>query len=629
LKTVLLAEHHAPTLDHVRGLLIQAGYSVRAASDPGRAMELFVSEHPDFVVVAVELPRLDGAHLGKLIRGSDHGSRVPMVAIDKGHLGKARGVGAILDLKANAYVADPTRPGELVGKLLSLAGVAQLARQSSAKGISATLSRAPVAAGDLKGYPLPALLTSCYRLKRNGILVIAHRDLTRRVFFSQGSAVSYDSTARQDALPTWMHERQELDENQARSVLEALAGGQRPAVALAHVGVELGGEELLNRLRDYTRDKVAQVVGMREGRYAFYSGTEFADEISRVDVHALSPVLHGARRSFPVKVFAQPLRVHLSQFPYRTPDFGKDLAVLGLDTGDLKLAMQMNGRIRLNELIAHGRAELRTAYSLLWFLSLAGDVAFSPEPVAGAEGTQLTPTADRIAPRRRKPLPPELVTELRDAAVKIITGSYFRVLGLDIAADTEAVEKAYHQIATRFHPDSYPDYDSSEIKDLLDSVQDKLSASYRVLSVESKRKAYLQYLLGKLDVGRTAAVHVDAEIALKRGDAALKRKDARSAMAAFEEAIALNPREPEYYCYLAWATWLAEKGDKKERARAAQKLLKKALAINATLERATIISAIIDGETGEATSARKRLLKVLEQNPHSQLARAALRKVGR
>src|SRR6478672_1162507 len=113
LKTVLLAEHHAPTLEHVRSELTQAGYSVKTAADPGRAMELFVSDHPDFVVVAVEFPRLDGAHLGKLVRGSDHGKRVPMIAIDKAHLGKAKGVGAILDLKANAYVADPTK-GELV-----------------------------------------------------------------------------------------------------------------------------------------------------------------------------------------------------------------------------------------------------------------------------------------------------------------------------------------------------------------------------------------------------------------------------------------------------------------------------------------------------------------------------------
>jgi tetratricopeptide (TPR) repeat protein len=221
------------------------------------------------------------------------------------------------------------------------------------------------------------------------------------------------------------------------------------------------------------------------------------------------------------------------------------------------------------------------------------------------------------------------MAELRDAAVKIITGSYFKVLGLDISADTEAVEKAYHDVATRFHPDSYPEYDVGDIKDLLDSVQDKLSASYRVLSIAEKRKAYLQYLLSRLDVGRAGELNVDAEIAIKRGEAALRRRDHRSALAAFEEAITINPREPEYYSYLAWATYHAGSGDKVSRAKAAQKLVKKALGFNPVLERALVISAIIDGETGDTAGARKKLLKVLEMNGQSKLAKAALKKVQR
>ncbi len=49
---------------------------------------------------------------------------------------------------------------------------------------------------------------------------------------------------------------------------------------------------------------------------------------------------------------------------------------------------------------------------------------------------------ESIAPRKRKPLPAETEASLRDGAVKIITSSYFRCLGLDIAADSEAVERA-------------------------------------------------------------------------------------------------------------------------------------------------------------------------------------------
>jgi DNA-binding response OmpR family regulator/tetratricopeptide (TPR) repeat protein len=625
LKTLLLAESHAPTLEHLTGVLSQAGYTVLPVKDPGSALEHFVADNPDAVVLAVDLPKLEGAHVGHLIRNHSQGARVPIVAIDKGHLGKARGVNAVLDLKVNAYVADPLKPGELVARLETLVRTAQSVPTS---GLQSTLSRPAVASGDLKGYPLPALVHSLYRARRDGVLVVAFRDLTRRVYFLRGGAVNYDSTARQDALPGYLLERKVVTAEQAETVVQALGSGLRIGSALAEAGVDVAGEELLQLLREYTRDRLAQVVGMREGRYAFYAGSEFSADVATVEIPALAPLLDGARRAFPLKVLASPLRTHLGEYPVRSPEFGRDLSVLGLNTEDLKLVMQINGRIVLRDLLAHGRGDLRQAYSLVWFLKLTGGLTFSTTPVStGSEVLSATP--DVIAPRRRKPLPAETAASLREGAVRIITSSYFRSLGLDIAADAEAVERAYHETAMKFHPDTYAEFDITELKDLLDSVQEKLSASYRVLSVEEKRKAYLQYLLSRLDVGRATTVNVDAEIALRRGETALKRKDFRSAIQAFEEAITLNPREPEYYSYLAWATYQSGSGPLAERAKAAQKVLRKALALNAYLERAQIISAIIDSDSGDAPLARKKLLKVLELNPFSQLAKAALRKVGR
>jgi tetratricopeptide (TPR) repeat protein len=222
-----------------------------------------------------------------------------------------------------------------------------------------------------------------------------------------------------------------------------------------------------------------------------------------------------------------------------------------------------------------------------------------------------------------------MAASLREEAVRIITRSYFGSLGLDIAADTEAVERAYHETAMRFHPDTYAEYDISDMRDLLESVQEKLSASYRVLSVEEKRKAYLQYLLGRADVGRNTAVVVEAEIALRRGGAALKRRDFAAALKEFEEAVALNPNEPEYYAFLAWTTYQATQGALLVRAQKAQKVLKKALSLGPYVERLHIIAAIIDLDLGDAPLARKKLLKVLEYNPYSQLAKAALHKVGK
>ncbi len=209
--------------------------------------------------------------------------------------------------------------------------------------------------------------------------------------------MNYDSSERKDALPGFLVERKIATPAQAERVVEALGSGLRIGAALADAGVEAAGEELLQILRDYTRDRLAQLIGMREGRFAFYGGDEFQREVATVEIPALAPVLEGARRAMPLKALATPLRKHLDEYPVRSPDFGKDLPAMGLDTEDLKIAMQVNGRLLLRDILAHGRGELRLSFSLMWFLRLAGGVTFSPTPVA-MEGAELSGGSGRHCP---------------------------------------------------------------------------------------------------------------------------------------------------------------------------------------------------------------------------------------
>src|SRR5205814_6952307 len=105
-----------------------AGYTVRAASDPGKAMEHVLAEPLDAVLVSIDFPRLSGQHLCQLVRAHDQAGRIPVLAMDHGHLARPRGVAAILDLKASAYVADPMKCTDLRAKLSALLGAASSAR---------------------------------------------------------------------------------------------------------------------------------------------------------------------------------------------------------------------------------------------------------------------------------------------------------------------------------------------------------------------------------------------------------------------------------------------------------------------------------------------------------------------
>lgn len=620
--TVLVVEPHLPTRELLTSTISQHGYRVLAADEPSRALEQCISERPDALLVAVDLPRYQGATLGKLVRATEAGARVPILAIDKAHLGKAKGVGAILDLMVNGYLADASREQELLARLAQLIAAAAGAPRPT-RGIAATLSRAPVLTGELRARTLPTHLYSCYRLQRDGVLVIAHRELARRVYLLKGAPVNYDSNARHDSLGVWLLERGTLT-SQAHGEMLGLMRDDAlsPGAALVAIGAVEPGEPLLALLRDYARAKIIEAYATPQGRYGFHAGAEFSDEIPTLELAALGPLYHSARGTWPVKAFAAPLAPNMKSYPSRSPDFAQILPSLGLGTGDLKLALTINGHQTLRELLA-GCRDLRHSLALLWYLSLVEAVRFERQPTHSA-ATAGFAIQESAPARRRKPLPEEKANELREEAIRILTASYFRVLGLDITADAEAVEKAFHEVATRFHPETYAEFDLGPIEDLLSSVQDRVSAAYRVLSDGEKRKAYVSYVLSRAEVSRAGTPHPGAEIELKRGENLMKRGDWRGALNSFEQAVSLNPREPEYYSFLAWATFKAGVGGLADRGRAALKLLKKAVAMNPTLERPQVIRAIVEDELGDPGGARRTLLKLLKTNPDSVLAKKTL-----
>ena len=107
-------------------------------------------------------------------------------------------------------------------------------------------------------------------------------------------------------------------------------------------------------------------------------------------------------------------------------------------------------------------------------------------------------------------------------------------------------------MSERFHPDAFADWEVGDLNDLLLSVQEKVSAAHRVLSTEEKRRQYLSFLLLKFELAgvRSPGIVLDAELALKRGERALRARRHDDAVAALRQAAELNPREPEYLAML-------------------------------------------------------------------------------
>lgn len=486
------------------------------------------------------------------------------------------------------------------------------------------LSRAPAARGELRPAVVARLLHQIWRSGAEGALALEDGGHARRIFFRRGVPVACQCDDPAESLAGALRAAGRLDEPTHRAVLAAMAGGRAAGAALAAAGALEPGAPVVEALREHLRATLVRAVGLREGEWRFHPGGEFSADLEAVEVLPLQPILEGARAGIPARHLADALHAVTDAFPVRTPDFQQVLPAAGLGSADLRLALSVDGRTRTRAWLEGRGGELKDALPLLWFLSLVGAVAFreAPETADGA--------AVAAAPRRRPPVPAARAEEVRRAADGILAGTYFHALGVDLAAGAPEVERAYREVASRYHPDAFAGHDLGALAELLAAVQDKLTAAYRVLSSPERRAPYVSFLMQRYEQSgaRRPGIDVAAEAALLRGERALRARRISDALEAFRQAVARNPREPEYLAMLGFAALHDPALPPSERAQEARRCAQQALALAPGHARAAAVLALASEALGELTEARRVTAAALQAAPRSEVLRRVRERLG-
>ncbi len=560
---LLLVEPHDPTRAIVEAQLVALGLEVVPALDLQGLGDLVAVHRPDAVVLGADQP--DGEGVVRRLRQVD--PLLLLVVVDKAHLGQARGIQAVLPLRANAYVADAT--SRELGDKVTLLLTQQAAARSRLRGVPLLLARTPVAQGEVKPGVVARLVHQVWRSLSDGALVLTGEGPERRLYFQHGVPVAAE---QEDQAPP------------------------PPAERGAHL-----------------RAQVLAGLGAGRGAWRFHAGDEFAAQLQLSSVALLPALLEGGRLHLPLKHFADALKAVLTSYPTRTADFARVAPEVGLMGADATLAAALDGRTSTRALLEGRKAELKEALSLLWFLSLTGAVVFHDAPETGGPATG----------RARPPLPADRAEAIRQAALRILPGTYFHALGVDIAADSGEVEQAWREVMARFDPAAFAEYEVGDLADLLRSVQDKVTAAHRVLVNDQKRRHYLSFLLLKSELSgaRSPGIVLEAEVALKRGERALRARRNAEAVSALTEAAGLNPREPEYLAMLGFAELHDPVLPPGARAQEARGHAEAALQLDPGHLRARVVLALAEALAGDQAAARAAIDQALRHHPQSELAR--------
>ena len=111
-KNILIVEDEPSIAEVVSLYLKRAGYHVQIASDGRQAMNIFERQMPDFVILDLMLPQVDGLSLTRWLRDR---SNVPIIMLTARREEIDRIAG--LEMGADDYVVKPFSPQELVSRV--------------------------------------------------------------------------------------------------------------------------------------------------------------------------------------------------------------------------------------------------------------------------------------------------------------------------------------------------------------------------------------------------------------------------------------------------------------------------------------------------------------------------------
>jgi CheY-like chemotaxis protein len=118
MKKVLVIEDNRDNLRLISYALQRHGYEVIAAETGTKGVALAISEHPDFIIMDINLPDFDGLEATRRIRRSGTNGTIPIIAITS--YAMSGDMDMVLDAGCTGYFEKPIDPLTIMDKIHDL-----------------------------------------------------------------------------------------------------------------------------------------------------------------------------------------------------------------------------------------------------------------------------------------------------------------------------------------------------------------------------------------------------------------------------------------------------------------------------------------------------------------------------
>ncbi|HET6982197.1 MAG TPA: DnaJ domain-containing protein, partial [Myxococcaceae bacterium] len=214
--------------------------------------------------------------------------------------------------------------------------------------------------------------------------------------------------------------------------------------------------------------------------------------------------------------------------------------------------------------------------------------------------------------------------ELQARAERMRKENHFQVLGVPESTDSARVKAAYFKLAKVFHPDTVPQEAPPELARVKAEIFAAIGEANRVLADDASRAKYKEVLAsgGQADVDVQAVLQ--AEETFNKGTALVRARRFVDAVKSFDDAIAANPREGEFYAWRGYARFFTIQ-DKKVAMVEALRDLNQSLKLNDRCAPAHYFIGQLYKLTGDAATALKHFKRCVTIDPQHVEAQREIR----
>lgn len=120
MKTALIIEDNPDNMVLITRFLEKFGYQTLKATTGMEGFEMALKKKPDFIILDIQLPDIEGTEVLRRIRDSEIGNSIPIIAVTSYAMSGDRQ--RLLSAGCNGYIEKPIDPEQIIAQIRQLIG---------------------------------------------------------------------------------------------------------------------------------------------------------------------------------------------------------------------------------------------------------------------------------------------------------------------------------------------------------------------------------------------------------------------------------------------------------------------------------------------------------------------------